>query len=148
MSQKTKERLRSSLFKRVLEQRPSEALAEVATVVEDRTANRENYANDRNIQDEVPTDASGGDSALLRKKSLGLKAAPATTQRPYRLLARQLDGVKRILRSVNRQLPEDVPDVTMDELGRIIHELLLEQKDPRETVLRLRGKASSNHPVN
>ena len=140
MNSKTKERLKSSLFSRrqANTKQISEAVANKPAVQEADVLHRLNFANNKD-----KASPAAGESALLRRRSLGLKAIPVTTQRPYRILPRHLEGIKTILRSINRQLPDDVPDITLDELGRIMHELFLKQEDHKGTVLLLRESASN-----
>ena len=140
MNSKTKERLKSSLFKRNQAHTRQKPGAKVDSSVLQETDVFESLNLTKNAGKPSP---AINESALLRRRSLGLKAIPVTTQRPYRILSRHLEGIKTILRSINRQLPDDVPDITLDELGRIMHELFLKQEDHKGTVLLLRESASN-----
>src|SRR5262245_41672394 len=49
------------------------------------------------------------------------------TQRPYRIMRRQFQAIELLLRRYNAAHPEQ-PPMRLDELGRVMHEFLIEQE--------------------
>ena len=97
---------------------------------------------------ELPFKEKGANIANITNNAGRVAAEPRTalqagryTQRPYRIMARQFQAIEGLLRRYNAARPEQ-PPMRIDEIGRIMHELLIEQEDQIAALDRLRFKAS------
>ena len=95
-----------------------------------------------------PPDIPDNTANTTNKKPQPTKTQPqepkqtlSYTQRPYRITDKQFTTIEYIRRHYNAD-NTDKPALTKDEIARIMHELLIEQKNHDDVLNRLRPKAS------